>query len=94
VRNCELTDRKVSFSQEHVNETDQFRSDQFPPAAKLADLDVPIIMISGNHDSAHRLGLGSGLFARAGIHLRTDPATCNVPVLLEDADGPVAVYGI
>ncbi len=61
---------------------------------QLADLDVPIIMISGNHDSAHRLGLGSGLFARAGIHLRTDPATCDVPVLLEDANGPVAVYGI
>jgi hypothetical protein len=40
VRNCELTDRKVSFSQEHVNETDQFRSDQFPPAAKLADLEM------------------------------------------------------
>ncbi|MFG2379162.1 exonuclease SbcCD subunit D [Streptomyces sp. NPDC048504] len=61
---------------------------------QLADLDVPVIMISGNHDSAHRLGLGSGLFARAGIHLRTDPATCDIPVLLEDADGPVAVYGI
>jgi DNA repair protein SbcD/Mre11 len=61
---------------------------------QLADLDVPIVMISGNHDSAHRLGVGSSLFARAGIHLRTDPDTCDVPVLLEDADGPVAVYGI
>ncbi|MFF3447039.1 exonuclease SbcCD subunit D [Streptomyces sp. NPDC002667] len=61
---------------------------------QLADLDVPIIMISGNHDSAHRLGVGSGLLARAGIHLRTDPGTCDIPVLLEDADGPVAVYGI
>ncbi|MFJ7146623.1 exonuclease SbcCD subunit D [Streptomyces sp. NPDC100445] len=61
---------------------------------QLADLDVPIIMISGNHDSAHRLGVGSGLFTRAGIHLRTDPDTCDVPVLLTDADGPVAVYGI
>ncbi|MFE7927504.1 exonuclease SbcCD subunit D [Streptomyces sp. NPDC057456] len=61
---------------------------------QLADLNVPIIMISGNHDSAHRLGVGSGLLARAGIHLRTDPGTCDVPVLLEDADGPVAVYGI
>ncbi|MER8073446.1 exonuclease SbcCD subunit D [Streptomyces sp. NPDC094034] len=61
---------------------------------QLADLDVPIIMISGNHDSAHRLGIGSSLFARAGIHLRTDPATCDAPVLLEDAHGPVAVYGI
>ncbi|WPW23362.1 exonuclease SbcCD subunit D [Streptomyces sp. HNS054] len=61
---------------------------------QLADLRVPIIMISGNHDSAHRLGVGSGLFARADIHLRTDPDTCDVPVLLHDADGPVAVYGI
>jgi exonuclease SbcD len=61
---------------------------------QLADLDVPIIMISGNHDSAHRLGVGSGLFARAGIHLHTDPATCDVPVLLTDAEGPVAVYGV
>lgn len=48
---------------------------------QLADLAVPIIMISGNHDSAHRLGVGSGLFARAGIHLRTDPDTCDVPVV-------------
>ena len=61
---------------------------------QLADLDVPIIMISGNHDSAHRLGVGSGLLARAGIHLRTDPDTCDIPVVLEDVDGPVAVYGI
>lgn len=61
---------------------------------QLADLDVPVIMISGNHDSAHRLGVGSGLLARAGIHLRTDPATCDIPVLLDDTDGPLAVYGI
>ncbi|MEU7244905.1 exonuclease SbcCD subunit D [Streptomyces sparsogenes] len=61
---------------------------------QLADLDVPIVMISGNHDSAHRLGLGAGLLTRAGLHLRTDPATCDVPILHQDADGPVAVYGI
>ncbi|MFD6343112.1 exonuclease SbcCD subunit D [Streptomyces roseolus] len=61
---------------------------------QLADLNVPIIMISGNHDSAHRLGVASGLLARTGIHLRTDPATCDTPVILEDTHGPVAVYGI
>ncbi|MFE0520767.1 exonuclease SbcCD subunit D [Streptomyces sp. NPDC058954] len=61
---------------------------------QLADLGVPIVMISGNHDSAHRLGVGAGLLARAGIHLRTEPATCDIPVLIEDAGGPVAVYGI
>ena len=41
---------------------------------QLADLGIPTIMISGNHDSAHRLGVGSGLLAKAGVHLRTDPA--------------------
>ncbi|MFD3806959.1 exonuclease SbcCD subunit D [Streptomyces sp. NPDC058611] len=61
----------------------------------FADLHLPIIMISGNHDSAHRLGVGSRLLARAGVHLRTDPATaCTTPVLLDDAHGTVAVYGL
>ena len=61
---------------------------------RLAGLGIPTIMISGNHDSAHRLGVGSALLARAGVHLLTDPAACAVPVLLRDAHGPVAVYGI
>ncbi|MFE5923580.1 exonuclease SbcCD subunit D [Streptomyces sp. NPDC056468] len=61
---------------------------------ELADLGIPTIMISGNHDSAHRLGIGSGLYAKAGVHLRTDPADAARPVLLSDAHGPVAVYGV
>ncbi|GAO10604.1 exonuclease SbcCD subunit D [Streptomyces lydicamycinicus] len=61
---------------------------------RLAGLGVPTVMISGNHDSARRLGVGSGLMERAGIHLRTDPADCGTPVLLADAHGPVALYGL
>ncbi|MFF2810832.1 exonuclease SbcCD subunit D [Streptomyces sp. NPDC058000] len=61
---------------------------------RLAALDVPTVMISGNHDSARRLGVGSGLMRRAGIHLHTDPADCGTPVLLADAHGPVACYGL
>ncbi|MGW7247645.1 exonuclease SbcCD subunit D [Streptomyces decoyicus] len=61
---------------------------------RLAGLGVPTVMISGNHDSARRLGVGSGLMERAGIHLRTDPAGCGTPVLLADAHGPVALYGL
>lgn len=61
---------------------------------RLADLGVPTVMISGNHDSARRLGVGSGLMRQAGIHLRTDPAACATPVLLDDAHGPVALYGL
>ncbi|MGW2028054.1 exonuclease SbcCD subunit D [Streptomyces decoyicus] len=61
---------------------------------RLAGLGVPTVMISGNHDSARRLGVGSGLMEQAGIHLRTDPAGCGTPVLLTDAHGPVALYGL
>ncbi|MFD7901899.1 exonuclease SbcCD subunit D [Kitasatospora sp. NPDC059747] len=61
---------------------------------RLAALGVPTVFISGNHDSARRLGVGAGLIGRAGIHLRTDPGECADPVLLADEHGPVAVYGL
>ncbi|WP_019059480.1 exonuclease SbcCD subunit D [Streptomyces prunicolor] len=61
---------------------------------RLADLGVPTVMISGNHDSARRLGVGAGLIDRAGIHLRTEPAACGTPVVIPDAHGDVAFYGL
>ncbi|MFI5705520.1 exonuclease SbcCD subunit D [Streptomyces xanthochromogenes] len=61
---------------------------------QLPDLGIPTIVISGNHDSAHRLGVGASLLSRAGVHLRTDPARAGTPVLLADDHGPVAVYGV
>ncbi|MEU2563814.1 exonuclease SbcCD subunit D [Streptomyces longispororuber] len=61
---------------------------------RLAALGVPTVMISGNHDSARRLGVGAGLIGRAGVHLRTDPGTCAEPVVLADAHGDVAFYGL
>jgi exonuclease SbcD len=53
-----------------------------------------IVLISGNHDSARRLGFGSGLLDKAGVHLRTRIGALDRPVLLEDAHGPVAIYGV
>ncbi|MFF2024285.1 exonuclease SbcCD subunit D [Streptomyces sp. NPDC058171] len=61
---------------------------------RLAEQGVPTVMISGNHDSARRLGVGAGLLGRAGVHLRTDPAAVGTPVLLPDAHGDVAFYGL
>ncbi len=61
---------------------------------RLAELRVPTVMISGNHDSARRLGVGSGLMRHAGIHLRTDPEGCGTPVVLTDEHGDVACYGL
>ena len=61
---------------------------------RLRETGARIVLISGNHDSARRLGFGSRLVDAAGVHLRTRVAACAVPVLLADDAGPVAVYGV
>ncbi|MEP6665039.1 MAG: exonuclease SbcCD subunit D [Nocardioidaceae bacterium] len=53
-----------------------------------------VIITSGNHDSAQRLGFAADLIDAAGVHLRTSPAGVGTPVVLDDAYGSVAVYGI
>src|SRR5258708_3437804 len=53
-----------------------------------------VILISGNHDSARRLGFSSALIDAAGVHLRTRPEALADPVLLDDDHGQVAFYGI
>lgn len=55
---------------------------------------IPMMLTSGNHDSAVRLGFGAGLSAAAGIHLRTTLADATRPVRLPDEHGEVAIYGI
>jgi DNA repair protein SbcD/Mre11 len=61
---------------------------------RFAQAGIPMVLTSGNHDSAIRLGFGAGLSAAAGIHLRTALADVDRPVLLRDAGGEVAIYGI
>lgn len=53
-----------------------------------------IVVTSGNHDSATRVGV-FGEFAEAGgLYLRTDPGSTGAPMLFEDAHGTLACYGI
>ena len=59
----------------------------------LADAGATVVVTSGNHDSAARLGFQSGLL-REGVHVITDPATVGTPVTVHDEHGPVHVYGI
>src|ERR1700759_2473810 len=40
--------------------------------AAFAAAHVQVVLTSGNHDSAIRLGFGSALAEHAGVHLRTD----------------------
>nr|WP_314845062.1 exonuclease SbcCD subunit D [uncultured Microbacterium sp.] len=54
---------------------------------------VAVIVTSGNHDSAARLGFQARLL-RDGIHVLTDPLAIGTPVTLQDAHGPVHFYGI
>ena len=61
---------------------------------RLVAAGARVVLTSGNHDSAQRLGFGSGLLGAAGVHVRTDPRRATQPVLLQDEHGPVAVYGV
>jgi exonuclease SbcD len=61
---------------------------------RIRDAGARVVVISGNHDSARRLGFASSLVDAAGVYLRTRVGALAQPVLLEDRHGPVAVYGI
>ncbi len=62
--------------------------------ARLAASRARVVVTSGNHDSAQRLGFGSRLMDAAGVHVRTDAGSVGTPVLMGDEHGPVAVYGL
>lgn len=65
-----------------------------------------VVLTSGNHDSAIRLGFASRLLERGGVHLRTRLADLDTPLMVPLEDGPpgdgsedevspaLAIYGI
>jgi exonuclease SbcD len=74
---------------------------------RLTGAGAQVVLTSGNHDSAIRLGFASRLLERGGVHLRTRLADLATPVLFpldggaqgtagtDPGTGPVlAVYGI
>lgn len=55
----------------------------------------PVVLISGNHDSAARLGYGRELLSAVGVHLRASVDDIDRPVELAGEDGvSVLVYGL
>jgi exonuclease SbcD len=62
--------------------------------ARLAASRAQVVLTSGNHDSAQRLGFSSRLIDAAGVFIRTDAGGVGTPVVLGDEHGEVAVYGI
>ncbi|MGR9049990.1 exonuclease SbcCD subunit D [Halobacillus faecis] len=55
----------------------------------INDFQVPVLAISGNHDSPDRLNFGSQMFRRQGLFLDTKLQRDREPVTLYDQDGPV-----
>lgn len=61
---------------------------------RLKDAGARVVMTSGNHDSATRLGFQSEWAALAGIHVVTRPEQYLEPITVADEHGPVHFYGI
>jgi exonuclease SbcD len=53
-----------------------------------------VVMTSGNHDSATRLGFQSEWAGLAGIHVITGFDQYRTPITIDDEHGPVHFYGI
>ncbi|HCE3203804.1 exonuclease SbcCD subunit D [Vibrio parahaemolyticus] len=59
------------------------------------ELNTPMILISGNHDGAERLGFGSEQMKRSGLHIISNFEDMLMPVVIETkAAGHVAFYGM
>ncbi|GAA3903806.1 exonuclease SbcCD subunit D [Halomonas cibimaris] len=76
-----------------------------PPAAAVALLDevlhalcqtrgVAVVMISGNHDGARRLGFGARQLRKSGLHILSTLDAIADPVTLTAGGVEVDVYGI
>ena len=61
--------------------------------ARLADTGATVVLTSGNHDSAERLGFGRSLM-RSGVHLLTDVPGIEHPVTVADEHGEVLFFGL
>ncbi|MDN6180170.1 MAG: exonuclease SbcCD subunit D [Halomonas subglaciescola] len=76
-----------------------------PPAAAVALLDdvlhalcdtrgLPVVMISGNHDGARRLGFGARQLRHSGLHIISELDAAFTPVTLAAGGVEVDVFGI
>lgn len=59
-----------------------------------SDLNVPVILIPGNHDSAERLGFASGQLKQGGLHILGDLNNITEPVIIKKGEQSVYFYGL
>ncbi|QDP01634.1 exonuclease SbcCD subunit D [Thalassotalea sp. PS06] len=83
----DIFDRSVPPAQA-VDVLDRFLVD-------LQQHNIPVIMISGNHDSAKRLRFGARQMRLANLHILADLQQASEPVIIEGQSGDsVAFYGL
>jgi exonuclease SbcD len=58
------------------------------------ELKIPIIMISGNHDSAKRLGFGANHMKGSNLHILSDLHNIEKPVVIQTKKGEIHFFGI
>ena len=59
---------------------------------RLAQCKLPVLMISGNHDSAERVAFGGRLMERSGVYVSPVYDGAVQPIVLHDAWGEVRIY--
>ena len=59
---------------------------------RLAKREIPVMIVSGNHDSPERLAFGGRLMEQAGIHISPVYTGRVEPVTLQDAHGELRFY--
>lgn len=104
-----LLDQVFQHLQEHQADALVIAGDLYdrsvPPAAAVEMLDaflqrvfqalqIPVILIPGNHDSAERLGFGAQQLQQAGLHILADLTAVAQPVTLEARGVTVDFFGL
>ncbi len=59
---------------------------------QLAEMDIPVMLIAGNHDSGQRLSFGHSILAKQNIHIAGTVKKELEHVTLEDEYGPVTFW--
>ncbi len=57
----------------------------------VRDLEVQVVIISGNHDSRSRLGFASRILAGEGLHVYSEPTASIEPLVIQDEHGDVQI---
>lgn len=58
----------------------------------LAEREIPVLMVAGNHDSGRRMSFAGSLLAKQNVHIAGVPARKLSHVTLTDRDGPVTFW--